>query len=191
MKYVILAAGRGSRLNELTKENPKCLLKYKDKPIIYHFLDHLSENDEIIIVVGYLKDKIVLKIKQDFPNLNVHFVTNDEFHQSGTSHSLWLAKEYLKEGFIYANADVIPDKRMFEDLKKEGNIMFVDHNRRFRNNIIKFSSETAKIFFNLNHIKHESVFDRIFKIMGENHFHCVDITDYNWQEIDRPEDFLQ
>ena len=55
-QILILAAGRGSRLEELTKYTPKCFLKIK-KEIINHQIDGIKKNGikNIGIVVGYKK----------------------------------------------------------------------------------------------------------------------------------------
>tara|TARA_Y100000031_G_C8113977_1_gene334898 strand:- start:262 stop:837 length:576 start_codon:yes stop_codon:yes gene_type:complete len=189
MQYVILAAGMGTRLSPLTNDRiHKCLFEYQGKPLISHFLEKLTQQDNITIVVGHLKEQVIEKITSNFPNLNISFIENPDYKTTGTSHSLWLAKEHAKEGFIYANADLVPDPRFFEDLKKEGNIIFVDKNDLFRNNLIKFSKQTTQELFNLPHRKEESAYDRIFKIIGHNHFHHIDISNYKWKEIDEPTD---
>jgi len=189
MQYIILAAGMGTRLHPITKnEIHKCLVHHKEKPIIFHFLDQLTNKDKITIIVGHLKEQVIDQIKNNFPNLNISFIENPEFKNTGTAHSLWLAREHGKEGFVYANADLIPDSRFFEHLNKEGSVMFLDKNILFRNNLMKFSKEAANALFNLPHDKIECAYDRIFKIMGEHHFHTIDISDYNWREIDEPID---
>ena len=55
MKIVIPAAGKGTRLKELTENIPKPLIKVHDKPIIGHIIDSFDQLDynEIIIIIGY------------------------------------------------------------------------------------------------------------------------------------------
>src|SRR5262252_7889932 len=59
-KAVILAAGRGKRMRELTNEVPKPMVEVRGKPILHHILDGLgSANiEEVLIVVGYRKEAI-------------------------------------------------------------------------------------------------------------------------------------
>ncbi|EAL0419980.1 sugar nucleotidyltransferase, partial [Campylobacter coli] len=54
MKAIILAAGFGSRLMPLTKNQPKCMVEYKNKKIIDYEIQALKENniDEICVVGG-------------------------------------------------------------------------------------------------------------------------------------------
>ena len=55
MKTIILAAGRGSRMGNLTDEKPKCLLEVFGKPLIEHQIEALTKGgiEDIAIVTGY------------------------------------------------------------------------------------------------------------------------------------------
>ena len=59
MKAVIPCAGEGVRMRPLTLRTPKQLLEVGGKPILVHIFENLpDEIDEVILVVGYLGDKI-------------------------------------------------------------------------------------------------------------------------------------
>lgn len=60
MKAMILAAGRGKRMGELTQHTPKPLLKAKSLTLIEHQIQRLKANgfDEIVINLGYLGEQI-------------------------------------------------------------------------------------------------------------------------------------
>ena len=57
---VILAGGYGTRLQKLTKNIPKSMVKINNKPFIYHQLSLLKKNkiEDIIICTGHLSEKI-------------------------------------------------------------------------------------------------------------------------------------
>ena len=59
MKAIILAAGLGTRLRPMTENTPKALVKVKEKPLVEYQIEFLKERgiDDIIIVVGYLKEQ--------------------------------------------------------------------------------------------------------------------------------------
>lgn len=61
MRAIILAAGRGSRLKQLTNEMPKCMVELHGKPLICHQAEALQQGgvSEIAIVTGYLHNKII------------------------------------------------------------------------------------------------------------------------------------
>jgi dTDP-glucose pyrophosphorylase len=59
MKAIILAAGRGSRMGELTNSIPKPLIDFKGKPLLSYKLEALpQEITEAIIIVGYMGDAV-------------------------------------------------------------------------------------------------------------------------------------
>ena len=120
--------------------------------------------------------------------MNISFVDNDKYLEEGTAYSLARAAEHMKEGFVYANCDLVPDPRMFDDLKKEGNIMFVDKRVPFRNTLMKLSPEAVNTLFEIGFAPKERAYDWFFKIMGSHNFHTVDISNYDWREIDEPSD---
>ena len=60
MQLVILASGRGSRLQDKTKKIPKCLVKLKGKPIIDYNLKFFNKFKKKIIITGY-KSQLIKK----------------------------------------------------------------------------------------------------------------------------------
>ena len=68
MKALILAGGRGSRLDELTRDKNKSMIKLFEKPLIEYNLEHAVEAgvSEIIIVVGYKKEEIIKYIGEEY-----------------------------------------------------------------------------------------------------------------------------
>ena len=72
MKAIILAAGRGRRMNSLTQNQPKCLLKVKGKPLIEWQIDAFRKNNvnEIALVTGYMREKLSHYGCEEFHNPN-------------------------------------------------------------------------------------------------------------------------
>ncbi|SVE25145.1 uncharacterized protein METZ01_LOCUS477999, partial [marine metagenome] len=80
MKAIILAAGRGNRMEHLGDKLPKCLIEYKGKAIIERILKILINCGitDITIVVGYQSELIVNHINQSFPDMVIKFIYNSE-----------------------------------------------------------------------------------------------------------------
>lgn len=116
MKCIILAAGEGVRMKPLTNEIPKPMLLVAGKPILEHIINDLPEGiSEVIIVVGYLKDKIIDYFGNKFGGFNIQYVNqNGKF---GTYHALELCKDLLSENekFLLLYAD---DLHGAENFKK-------------------------------------------------------------------------
>jgi len=96
MKAVILAAGEGIRMRPLTINTPKPLLKIIGKPILEHIIDSFpNEIDEIIIVVGYLKDQIKNYFGSNWKSRKINYIFQKD--KKGTAHALWLCRPLLKK----------------------------------------------------------------------------------------------
>ena len=132
MKAIILAAGRGTRMQSLTLNTPKPLLKIKNKPVIEHVIDALpAEVDEIIVVVKYLGDQIRQFLGNQFKGRKV---SSAEGSDKGNAYSFLAARPLIKAGerFLFVYGDEFPLKEDFENcLKKElGVAVFESHNPR-------------------------------------------------------------
>ena len=105
MQAVILAAGKGTRLRPITNEIPKPMVKVSGKPLLERTFNILPDViDEVIVVVGYKKEKIMDYFGDSFGNLKIKYAVQEE--ANGTARSLDKARPFLEEGpFIVMNAD--------------------------------------------------------------------------------------
>lgn len=107
MKALIIAAGKGKRLGEYTKDLPKCLLPVADKPIIDHQLAAFKANGitDIAIVKGYLSDTIQRDaIKSTF--------INDNFENNNILSSMMYAADFLDDDVIVSYSDILYSKEV-------------------------------------------------------------------------------
>ena len=115
MKAIILAAGISSRLRPLTDNTPKCLLQLGEKSILERTIDNLICNDieELIVVTGYLADKIKTFIIVNYPSLKVTFIYNEKYDATNNIYSLWLTKDYIKNtDILLLDSDIVFDQRI-------------------------------------------------------------------------------
>lgn len=105
MKIIILAAGEGKRLSPYTDNKPKCLVEFKDKPIISYILDAVKKNGirDIIIVDGYKKE--VLEKYLGTEKINFYF--NKNFNGTNMVSSLFCAEAELNNDVIISYSDII------------------------------------------------------------------------------------
>ncbi len=90
MKAIVLAAGKGARLRPLTLIKPKVLLEIGRKSVLEYNLDILNEFvDEVIIVVGYLKEQITKKIGLFYDSMRISYAEQKEL--LGTGHAVMQA----------------------------------------------------------------------------------------------------
>jgi glucose-1-phosphate thymidylyltransferase len=140
LKIVIPMAGWGTRMRPHTWSKPKPLVSVAGKTSLEHVMDMFNtlpkpENTEFIFILGpYLGEMQVPPfIKEKYPNIKSHFVTQHEM--KGQSHALWLAREYLKGPMIMCFSDTLMETD-FSFLDKEESdgvawVMPVEDPRRF------------------------------------------------------------
>lgn len=119
MKAVILAAGVASRLRPLTENTPKCLLKVGDKLILERTMDNLIKNgiSEVIVVTGFLREKIENYLLDNYPKINFTFIFNEKYDSTNNIYSLWLAKKnILGYNMLLLDSDIIFDSRILGQL---------------------------------------------------------------------------
>ncbi len=98
MKAIIPVAGSGTRLQPITDTKPKALVEVAGAPVLEHIIDSLarSEIDELVCVVGVMKDKMTDWIQQKYENrFKLSFVTQDE--PLGLGHAVYQAEKFLAD----------------------------------------------------------------------------------------------
>jgi choline kinase len=111
MKAILLAAGRGSRLQQLTANRPKCLVEFNGRPLVEHTIQSLRLGgiSEVGIVAGYRRE--MLEVYAD-----VMFV-NERWESTGIFHSLSQAAEWLeRESCIVSYSDIFYPPELVEDM---------------------------------------------------------------------------
>lgn len=97
MKAIILAAGEGVRMRPLTLTKPKPLLEVAGKPLICRLIENLPDSvGEVIVVIGYLGEKIKDYLGEEFFGKKISYVWQNE--KKGTFHALELCKDYVNDG---------------------------------------------------------------------------------------------
>lgn len=113
MQAIILAAGMGSRLKDLTKNNTKCMIKVNGVTLIDRMLHQIEKHNlnKIIIVVGYKGQKLIDYIKKLNIKTPIEFIENPIYDKTNNIYSLSLAKNHLlKDDTLLFESDLI-----FED----------------------------------------------------------------------------
>jgi choline kinase len=112
MKAIILAAGKGTRLDGAAVK-PKCLVEIGGSTLLHRQIDTLRSLNvnEIVIVVGFGAESI-----REECDAGVSFVENAKFAETSSLYSLWMAREHLTEGFVVLNCDVLFHPQMLADL---------------------------------------------------------------------------
>src|SRR5262245_56159290 len=112
MKAIILAAGKGTRLDGAAVK-PKCLVEVGDSTLLHRQIETLRSLDvrEMVVVVGFGAESIHQECDDE-----ISFVENSQFAETSSMYSLWLAREHLTDGFVVLNSDVLFHPQMLADL---------------------------------------------------------------------------
>lgn len=114
MQIVILAAGRGTRMKDLTDNIPKPMLEINGKPILAYKLEALSkEIDEVIFVIGYLGNQIQQYFGSEYAGRKISYVVQEKL--DGTGGATLLVKDIIKDNFLVMMGD---DLYLREDIEK-------------------------------------------------------------------------
>ncbi|WIV66058.1 UTP--glucose-1-phosphate uridylyltransferase AglF [Natrialbaceae archaeon AArc-T1-2] len=105
MQAVVLAAGKGTRLRPLTEDKPKVLVEVNDKPLIEDVFDNLLEIgvDELIVVVGYMKEKIIERYGDSYEGVPITYTHQRE--QLGLAHAILQAEPHVEDDFVLMLGD--------------------------------------------------------------------------------------
>lgn len=99
MQVVILAAGMGKRLGNLTRNNTKCMIEVNGVTLIDRALSQFSKLNlnRIIIVVGYKGDELKNYVGDNYNGIPIVYINNPIYDKTNNIYSLSLAKQQLQE----------------------------------------------------------------------------------------------
>ena len=127
MRAIILVAGRGSRLNNLTKNKPKSFLKIKNKKMIDYQIEGLKKNGikNIAAVVGYKREM--------FKKLKIKLFNNIKWTSTNMVYSLFKANSWLsKHDCIICYGDILYDSKIINELIKDKSQFVIPSNRNWK-----------------------------------------------------------
>ncbi len=105
MQMLILAAGRGKRLNHLTEFQNKCMIRLRGKPVLEYHLEQAVRlgMHEIVITIGYLGETIRAHFGSRYGNVPIRYVLQEE--QQGLVHAMEVAAPTITGPFMLTLGD--------------------------------------------------------------------------------------
>lgn len=150
MKAIIFNSGLGSRMGELTKKNPKCMVKlYNGETIFERQIRILSECGikDFIVTTGPFKEQLY-EVANKFKDLSFKFVANDDYKNNNYIVSMNNANEYLDDDVLLLHGDLVFNKDLVIKLLNNKNKSVCLYNEkkelpekdfkgRFKNNVLQ------------------------------------------------------
>ncbi len=126
MKAIIPVAGAGTKLRPHTYTQPKALIPLAGKTILSIIIDQLKDAGitDFIFIIGYLGDKIKDYVELNYPELNSHFITQNE--RQGTGHAIDITKEIVgNDELLIVLGDTIAEYDLAEMIRSPFSILAV------------------------------------------------------------------
>ena len=119
MQVIILAAGMGRRLGELTQDNTKCMVTVNGVRLIDRLLRQLvsvsNPLHRIVIVIGYEGKKLKEYLGNSYQHIPLEYVENPIYNKTNNIYSLFLAKDELAyDDTLLVESDLIFEDGVFE-----------------------------------------------------------------------------
>ena len=122
MQGLILAAGMGKRLKQLTDNNTKCMVKVNGVTMIERALRILDRKglSKIVIVVGYKGQNLKEYVKELDIKTPIIFIDNPIYDKTNNIYSLALAKDYLCiEDTLILESDIVFEESIIDELLED------------------------------------------------------------------------
>ena len=134
IRAIILAAGRGSRMKNLTDDNPKCLVKLHNKALLHYQLESILDAgisaENIAIISGYQREKI----QQQCNLFKCNEFHNERWEQTNMVYSLSCAKSWLKDNIcIVSYSDIFYEKSAVELLINDNSDLSLTYDKNWLN----------------------------------------------------------
>lgn len=155
MQAIIMAAGKGSRLGELSYGKPKSFIEIKGRKLIEYNLKILETYgvDDVVIVTGY---QCGLFEEMAGNRENIRLVYNPFYEMTNVLGSFYMGMDFLRDDFLYLHADTLCEPQIVERMfMTAADIVLPVDNRTCDDEAMKVRSEAGKIVQITKQMKNE------------------------------------
>ena len=170
MRAIIIAAGRGSRLGEITENVPKPLVEVNGESILGRqiFLFKQLGIDDIVVITGYKREKIIFK--------DVNYVVNHLYSSTEQLFSLMRARNFLSGELIVTFGDIIYDQEILNQMISEKGDLVLAFEKNWKESYANRSDNPA-IYSDFAHIKNKKV-NKFFTNLDDESFDTDDVVEF-------------
>ena len=172
MQAIILAAGMGRRLGELTGDNTKCMLQVNGVRLIDRALACLHDVGitKLVMVVGYKAQNVIDHVGHSYKGMPIEYVENPIYHKTNNIYSLYLAKEHLlADDTLLLESDLIYETAVVQRLMEHDypTLALVDKYERWMDGtVVTLDNENGiKDFISKAHFNYADV-DQYYKTVN-------------------------
>jgi len=131
MKAIIIAAGLGTRIPQITKKKPKCLIRINNQTLIKRQIDFFRSLNinKIAVVRGFMKNKINYK--------SITYFNNKNYKKNEQLDSLFCAKKFFNDDIIVCFSDIIYEKKILNKIIKTKKDISIAVDKKWKNRYLK------------------------------------------------------
>ena len=113
---LLLAAGIGSRLHPLTRNEPKCLTIVNGMSILERLISNLNQHGfkRLVVVTGYMKNRIREFLGNQVGGIKIEYIFSPLYKTTNNIYSLWMAREVINEPFLLLESDLVFDESLLD-----------------------------------------------------------------------------
>ena len=115
---LLLAAGIGSRLYPLTRNEPKCLTIVNAMSILERLISCLNQHGfkRLVVITGHLENHIRDFLGNQAGDIKIDYVFSPLYKTTNNIYSLWMAREIINEPFLLLESDLVFDESLLDDM---------------------------------------------------------------------------
>ena len=113
---LLLAAGIGSRLYPLTRNEPKCLTIVNAMSILERLISGLNQHGfkRLVVVTGHLENHIRDFLGNQVGDITIDYIFSPLYKTTNNIYSLWMAREIINEPFLLLESDLVFDESLLD-----------------------------------------------------------------------------
>ena len=115
---LLLAAGIGSRLYPLTRNEPKCLTIVNAMSILERLISSLNQHGfkRLVVITGHLENHIRDFLGNQAGDIKIDYIFSPLYKTTNNVYSLWMAREIINEPFLLLESDLVFDESLLDDM---------------------------------------------------------------------------
>jgi len=115
---LLLAAGTGSRLYPLTKNEPKCMTNVNGKSILERMISNLVNHGfkRLVIITGHLEHCIRDFLGDQIGQMRIEYLFSPLYKTTNNIYSLWMAREIVHEPFLLLESDLVFEDSLLDEI---------------------------------------------------------------------------
>ena len=115
---LLLAAGIGSRLYPLTRNEPKCLTIVNAMSILERLISSLNQHGfkRLVVITGHLENHIRDFLGNQAGDIKIDYIFSPLYKTTNNIYSLWMAREIINEPFLLLESDLVFDESLLDTM---------------------------------------------------------------------------